>query len=222
MMEQLADNGNGNFAYIDSISEARKVLVNEMGSTLHTIASDVKFQLEFNPALVESYRLIGYENRVMAARDFDDDKRDAGEIGAGHTVTALYEIVPAGAGEGGKDDKTAGGDVVRTPKYLQTDKMKSAELGVLRLRWKNPGSEKSELSEIPLLAGDFTGARATEDQRFAASVAAWGMLLRDSDHKGSADIDSVITDVKQLLGDDPEGYRAEFLSLLYKTRELMR
>lgn len=210
-MELLADRGNGNFAYIDSISEARKVLVREMGSTLHTIASDVKLQLEFNPGNVGSYRLIGYENRMLATADFTDDSKDAGEIGSGHTVTALYEIIPADAFL----------EVTPSSRYLEIADTTGDELGVLSLRWKEPGETRSSGSEHILDSETLAAGRESEDHRFAASVAQWGMLLGDSYASDDIEIDQLIAEVRGSLGDDPHGYRAEFLTLLYKTRDLL-
>ena len=209
-MESLADKGNGNYAYIDTINEARKVLVEGLSGTMLTIASDVKIQIEFNPAYVGEYRLIGYENRVMDAQDFDNDKKDAGEIGAGHSVTALYEIVPAEGVE---------------PVSLRYQSINPAgnaaengELAYLNLRYKTPGENESILSEEPV--GSVASDMPSENIRFAAAVAEWGMILRKSEHAPEASIDRVIKTVKQSLGEDPYGYRAEFLTLLYKTRNL--
>ncbi|MEN8376309.1 MAG: von Willebrand factor type A domain-containing protein [Gemmatimonadota bacterium] len=215
-MEQIADHGNGNFAYIDSALEAKKVLVSEVGGTLHTIAKDVKIQVEFNPAVVRAYRLIGYENRMLAAEDFDDDDKDAGELGAGHTVTALYEVVPVGA----KSDVEA-----REPgplRYGATEEdgdltPMSTELAFVKLRYKAPDGERSRLIEHPVANRTY---RAREDLRFAASVAAFGMLLRDSEHAGAATWDLVLDLARGATGDDEEGYRAEFVRMIEAAREL--
>ncbi|MBI9107301.1 MAG: VWA domain-containing protein [Spirochaetales bacterium] len=212
-MESLADKGNGNYAYIDTLSEARKVLVNEISSTLFTIAKDVKIQIEFNPAKVESYRLIGYENRLMAARDFDDDTKDAGEIGAGHSVTALYEIIPA--------EGPAGTQELRYQSWTAAPAAEdSGELGFIKFRYKQPNEDQSRLIELPVSAGHVTMV-SSENFRFSAAVAEWGLILRSSKYAARADLDNVIQAVRDSLGQDEYGYRAEFLGLLYKTRELM-
>lgn len=222
-MEGLADHGNGNYAYIDGLLEARKVLVGEMGGTLLTIAEDVKIQVEFNSARIQAYRLIGYENRLLAAEDFNDDTKDAGELGAGHSVTALYEVVPAGAPpvETGSVDplryqrpsNRAGEEAGRRASVAAT----SDELLFVKLRYKRPGEERSRLIRQAVLDRP---EEATTDLRFAAAVAAFGMLLRDSEQCG----DFSLTDVSHLargaLGEDPQGYRAEFVRLVEATREL--
>ncbi len=210
-MESLADKGNGNYAYIDTLNEARKVLVEGLSGTMFTIASDVKIQIEFNPAYVGEYRLIGYENRVMDARDFDDDKKDAGEIGAGHSVTALYEIKPAA----GMETSELRYQTLKTADGAEGN----GELGYLKFRYKNPGEIESLLSEKVI--GSSMAENPSENLRFASAVAEWGMILRHSEHAPEASIEHVINAVKKSLGEDPYGYRAEFLTLLYKTRALM-
>ncbi len=213
-MEALADHGNGNYAYIDDLAEARKVLVTELGGTLVTIAKDVKLQVEFNPAHVRSYRLIGYENRLLAAEDFDDDRKDAGELGAGHTVTALYELVPVGV-EGTVEVREPGelryqertGDAVRN----------GPELAFVKLRYKPPTGTTSRLLEVPVRT---PRSKASEDLRFAASVAAFGMLLRDSEHRGTTSYGDVLTLARGALGADPNGYRAEFVRMVEIARRL--
>ena len=216
-MESLADTGNGTYAYIDTINEARKVLVEELSSTLLTIAKDVKIQVEFNPAEVESYRLIGYENRVMEAQDFDNDKKDAGEIGAGHSVTALYEIVPADRGAEPVDDGL---------RYQNTVEDRSAsasgELGYIKFRYKKPDSDTSILLESVLPAEMAVEGSESLNFRFASAVAEWGLILRGSGYAADADINDVISRVKSSLGDDEYGYRAEFLNLLHRTGCLVR
>jgi Ca-activated chloride channel family protein len=206
-MELLADKGNGNYAYVDSLSEARKVLVEEMGATLFTIAKDVKIQIEFNPAHVAAYRLIGYENRLLRKEDFNDDKKDAGDIGAGHSVTALYEIVPPGGAIPGEAS-------VDPLKYQAQTAKSSPEMLTLKLRYKDPDSETSKLIAQPLLDahGDIT--TASDNLRFAAAVAELGMLLRDSKFKGDASYDEVRQLAQKSLGSDEEGYRADFLSMV--------
>jgi len=209
-MEKLADKGNGNYAYIDSLLEAKKVLVREMGATLLTVAEDVKIQVEFNPAKVRAYRLIGYENRRLAAEDFNDDRKDAGEIGAGHTVTALYEIVPAGS-----DETIPGVDPLKYQTTTVSDAARaSSEMMTAKLRYKEPGSGKSLLitRTAGADAGDF--ASASEDFRFAAAVAGFGLVLRASEHKGDLTWDQVLNTARSARGGDPEGDRAEMISLV--------
>jgi len=214
-MEKLADKGNGNYAYIDSITEAKKVLVTEMGSTLLTIAKDVKVQIEFNPAKVKSYRLVGYENRMLKKEDFDDDTKDAGELGAGHTVTALYEIVP----QTGPPSK----EVLR---YQQTTpregpQMKD-ELAFLKFRYKAPEGKKSRLVTHPIADSDVRLGDASDNLKFSSAVAAWGLILRDSENKGTASIDLVRELAGDAAGRDPFGYRAEFLELVEASAKLVK
>ncbi len=218
-MEKLADRGNGNYACIDSFSEGRKVLVEQMGGTLFTIAKDVKIQVEFNPARVAGYRLIGYENRLLAKEDFNDDRKDAGEIGAGHSVTAFYEIVPAGV-------PVPGGQSVDPLKYQvpppQTESGNN-DLLTLKLRYKAPDGDASKLIEAPLPATAPTDfADASGDFQFAASVAAFGMKLRGT--PGSDDISwkDIQSAARRSLGDDPGSYRAEFLTLVEKASQLSK
>jgi len=214
-MEMLADRGNGNYSYIDSEAEAKKVLVSEAGATLVTIAKDVKIQVEWNPSRVAGYRLVGYENRLLRAEDFDDDKKDAGEIGAGHTVTALYEVVPAGL----PLDTKAPGPL----KYQQPPALSSAaasdELLTLKLRYKEPEGDVSRLLTSTIASGQET-ARGSERLRFAAAVAAFGLLLRESDHRGQATWPMVLELARSGQGDDREGYRNEFLKLASRAAEL--
>ena len=217
-LEQIADHGNGNYAYIDTIGEAKKVLVREVSSTLVTIAKDVKLQLEFNPVKVKSFRLIGYENRVLAHRDFNDDQKDAGDIGAGHTVTALYEIVPTGAASSGARP------VVDPLKYQRTitpsERAHSNELLTLKMRYKAPDGERSELAEWPILDQETTMRAASNDFAFAAAVAAFGMILRDSPHRGQASIGMVEDLATRGAAIDLFGYRAEFLTLVNRAQSL--
>jgi Ca-activated chloride channel family protein len=208
--ELLADKGNGNYSYIDSLGEAQKVLVHEMGGTLVTIAKDVKLQVEFNPAKVEAYRLIGYENRTLAAQDFNDDKKDAGEIGAGHTVTALYEVVPPGAGGYPSVDELK---YQESAPLQKADLVESADLLNVKLRWKAPDGEVSTKLEVPVVDEGRTLAQAGPDMAFAAAVASFGMLLRGSDQAGSATWDTVLELAERGRGADKDGYRAEFLRL---------
>ena len=214
-MQKLADKGNGNHAYIDGINEAKKVFLNEFGGTLFTIAKDVKFQIEFNPKQVKAYRLIGYENRMLAKEDFNNDKKDAGELGSGHTVTALYEIVPYGS----KEDLTTKVDKLRyqDESIIKTDDKKQPEVMSLKLRYKNPDDSTSKLIE-KIVYKKFTPIeQASENLRFAAAVAEFGMLLRKSEYRKHANYDNVKTLASNAVGKDKEGYRKEFLQLLDKT-----
>jgi Ca-activated chloride channel family protein len=206
LMERLADAGNGNYAYVDTLNEARKVLVSELSSTLFTIAKDVKIQVEFNPAEVLEYRLIGYENRALAREDFNNDKVDAGDIGAGHRVTALYEIVPVG-GKGRIDPLRYGA--------VPTANGKSGELANVKLRYKQPNSETSALLEYPLMKSSLLAAdKVSTDFKLAASVAAFGQLLRGGTYVGNYSYDDVAKLAKGALGEDTDGYRREFVSLV--------
>ena len=213
-MQKLADKGNGNYAYIDSFEEANKVLGTQFGGTLMTIAKDVKMQVEFNPAKVKSYRLIGYEKRMLRREDFVDDKKDAGELGSGHSVTALYEIVPA-TGES-SDTRELTYQSVR----VKENARKSAELATIRFRYKKPDGKKSiELvRKIPSTAVSLD--KAGENIRFAAAVAEWGMLLRNSEHRGKASRSQVLELARNARGDDDHGYRAEFIELVGMTKKL--
>ncbi|MFT5145258.1 MAG: Ca-activated chloride channel family protein [Rhodothermales bacterium] len=216
-MEQIADHGNGNYYYIDSELEARKVLVSELGGTLHTIAKDVKLQVEFNPAAVAAYRLIGYENRMLAAEDFNDDRKDAGELGAGHTVTALYEIIPVGA-ETAVDVRPV--DDLKYQTSRAAVAANSEELLTLKLRYKSPESDTSQLIEHALLAPE-EGTAVSGDFAFSAAVASFGMILRGSEFKGAADISQVLKLARLGKGDDANGYRADFISLVGDYREVL-
>lgn len=217
LLERLADAGNGNYAYVDTLSEARKVLVSELSSTLFTIAKDVKIQVEFNPAQVQEYRLIGYENRMLAREDFNNDQVDAGEIGAGHRITALYEIVPAGA-KGHIDPLRYGAlDAARGADQGNAGRRSAHadELANVRLRYKRPDSERSELLEYPVTRGSLVSVeRASPDLRFAASVAAFGQLLRGGKYLGNFGYEDVAKLARGSWGTDSEGYRREFVSLV--------
>ncbi len=215
-MEQLADRGNGNYAYLDDLAEARKVLVEQAGSTLVTIAKDVKIQVEFNPAHVAAYRLIGYENRRLAHRDFNDDRKDAGEVGAGHSVTALYEVVPVG----GEADV---GDV--DPLRYQRPAPGAAgdhgeELAQVKLRYKQPDGHESLLLSHVVPATPVQLAAASDATRFSSAVALFGMLLRDSDYRGAGDWTLVQQLARGALGEDPSGIRSEFVRLAVVASEL--
>ncbi len=216
-MEKLADKGNGNYAYIDNLSEARKVLVTEAGGTLVTIAKDVKIQIEFNPARVEAWRLIGYENRMLRAEDFNDDKKDAGELGAGHTVTALYETVPTGAGA-----EPVKIDALRYQQEReQTSQAASREIFGIKLRYKRPDGDSSRLISGVVLDEARDIRQASDNLRHAAAVAAFGMLLRGSEHKGSSTLELVRELAEGARGRDPQGYRAEFLELVEKAKKYL-
>ncbi len=214
-MEIIANKGNGNYAYIDNLLEAKKVLVNEFGGTLFTIAEDVKFQLEFNPKQVSEYRLIGYENRLLNEEDFENDKKDAGEIGAGHTVTALYEIIPANNKENAKKE-------LKYQTFKLTDKaLNNNELTIIKLRYKNPGERKSKLIEHIVKNTPLEYINTSDNFRFSASIVKFGMLLRNSKYLGNTTWDSAYVLAKNSKGEDLEGYRGEMLRLL-KSAELLR
>ena len=216
-METLADKGNGNYAYIDEIQEAQKIFVTEFGGTLFTVAKDVKLQLEFNPKYVKAYRLIGYENRKLNNEDFNNDKKDAGEMGSGHTVTAIYEIVPVGV-ESNYLSK------VDPLKYQEnkvlTSSANSNEVLTIKLRYKLPEETKSSLIEQVVLDTHTDFEKTSENFRLAASVAEFGLILRHSEYKGTATFDQVILNAKSARGEDEEGYRAEFIKLV-KTAKLL-
>jgi Ca-activated chloride channel family protein len=210
LLEQLADHGNGNAFYIDTLNEARKVLVEELSSTLYTIAKDVKIQVEFNPGVVAEYRLIGYENRQLKTEDFKNDKVDAGDIGAGHTVTAIYEVVLVGSEGAMVDPLRYGGETATA------GDPNAAEFAYLKLRYKLPGEDTSTLIEIPLLKADLEGsslATASADFKFAAAVAGFAQLLRGGTYMGDFDYGDVIALARGAKGEDPFGYRAEFVQL---------
>jgi len=217
-MESLADKGDGNYAYIDSIEEARKVLVREAGSTLVTIAKDVKLQIEFNPTLVKSYRLIGYENRILAARDFNDDTKDAGEIGAGHTVTALYEIVM-------QDTQSEHGTPEVDPlKYQEERQLSNAagsgELLTVKIRYKRPDAKSSKKITHAVYDSGLQLDQSSDNFRFSAAVAGFGMVLRDSKHKGNASIASMKELASSALDNDAHGDRRELLKLMDSAQRL--
>ena len=208
-MQVLAEKGNGNHAYIDNLQEANRVLVNEFGATMHTVAKDVKLQIEFNPSQVQAYRLIGYESRLLKDEDFNNDAKDAGEMGAGHTVTAFYEVVPAGI----KSDFTGKVDDLKYQKTKPTPAAtnNSKELLTVKLRYKAPDGNTSKKIEQPLI--DDNKEKVSSDFRFASAVAMFGQLLRDSDFKGDATYDKVISLAKTSLDNDEKGYRREFIRL---------
>jgi Ca-activated chloride channel family protein len=239
-MEKLADNGNGIYAYIDGAREGRKVLVEQMTGSLITIAKDVKIQIEFNPAEVAAYRLLGYENRILAAEDFNNDQKDAGEIGAGHSVTALYEIVPVGAKTAvGKTPEEAPGvdplkyqasgrgvsigEPTEKPAGAEdhlTEAAKSGELLTLKLRYKEPDGDTSKLLEYPLTDKGGSFNAASKEMQFAAAVASFGMVLRQSEHRGTSNLAAVEEIATGALGKDDGGYRAEFVDLVKRAATL--
>ncbi len=216
-MESIADNGNGNYFYIDNINEAKKVFVTDIDGTLNTIAKDVKIQVEFNPAKVKAYRLVGYENRMLKKEDFNDDKKDAGELGAGHTVTALYEIIPADS----KEDVSGSVDALKYQQTVAKNTNKvSNEILTVKFRYKSPQDTISKLIVHPLLDKQVSLSSSSENFKFSAAVASFGMLLRDSKYKGDLSYEGVIELAKSAVGADNEGYRTKFIKLV-KTASLL-
>ena len=211
-MEQLSNAGNGNYAYIDNILEAQKMFGTELWGTLYTIAKDVKIQIEFNPALVKAYRLIGYENRMLAAEDFNDDKKDAGEIGVGHCVTAIYEVIPADSKEEARKTDSL--------KYQSSNIINSDELLTVKFRYKEPDGKKSKLITKSIKSEDINSEIDSENLLFASSVAEFGLLLRDSKFKGNASYTAVLKRAGKASKEDPYGYRAEFIKLVKISRAL--
>ncbi len=209
-MEALADNGNGNYAYIDSLIEAKRVLVEEMGGTLVTVAKDVKIQVEFNPAYIKGYRLVGYENRMLAAEDFEDDTKDAGEIGAGHSVTALYEVVPVDS-----PMELASADL----KYESSEAagVENGELLTVALRYKEPDGDESKLLEYPVEEAAYS-SEMSDNIAFAAAVAEFGLVLRESEYKGTADCESVLELLAQ-CDIDNDSYKTEFEQLVKEMQD---
>ena len=217
-IQVLAEKGNGNHAYIDNLQEANRVLVGEFGATLHTVAKDVKLQVEFNPSQVQAYRLIGYESRLLKDEDFNNDAKDAGDMGAGHTVTAFYEVIPTGI----KNEYVGKIDDL---KYQKKEKVTvkptgSNDLLTVKLRYKAPDKDVSKKMELPFI--DNKGNNVSSDFRFASAVAMFGQLLRDSDFKGNASYDKVINLAKQGLNNDDKGYRREFIRLVEAAKGLER
>jgi Ca-activated chloride channel family protein len=214
-MEKLADRGNGNYGYIDSLLEARKMLVEQIGGTLMTIAKDVKIQVDFNPQHVAAYRLVGYENRLLQNQDFRDDTKDAGEIGAGHTVTAFYELVPAGT--------VTQQSVSRPSEFVATEIAAGADSSTrltVNLRYKLPDASRSQEFQARLSVGQFL-RQPSPDFRFATAVLGYGMLLRGSRYAGSATWDWVVQTAEASMGDDPRGLRAEFVQLAKSARRIV-
>ena len=213
-METIADKGNGNYLYIDSILEAQKALVNEFGGTLFTIAKDVKLQIEFNPSKVQAYRSIGYENRMLKSEDFNNDKKDAGELGSGHTVTALYEIIPVGV-----ESKFFKVDELKyqTTK-LDSKNSKSNELMTVKFRYKKPDGNVSKLIVHPMMDNNVSLQKTSDNFRWAASVASFGMLLRNSEFLNGFSEEGILHLAQGAQGDDKDGYRAEFISMVKADR----
>jgi Ca-activated chloride channel family protein len=219
-MQKLADKGNGNHAYIDGLSEAKKVLVNEFGGTLFTIAKDVKLQIEFNPSKVQGYRLIGYENRMLNKEDFNDDKKDAGELGSGHTVTALYEVIPVGV----KDTFLKRTDDLKYQRN-NTGLSKASgngEIMNIKLRYKQPGADVSKLIEHPVFDTQLAMVATSNNFRFASAIAEFGMLLRNSEFKSNSSFTSVVKLAVNATGEDKEGYRKEFIKLVSKAQSISK
>ncbi len=217
-MEVLAGAGNGNYAYIDNIQEAQKTFLNEFGGTLFTIAKDVKLQVDFNPALVEAYRLIGYEKRRLNAEDFKDDVKDAGEMGAGHTVTALYEIIPKGV----KSRFVTSPDLSDYQSSQQAYDHRSEEVATIRVRYKQPqGNESTEFRKV--VKKDQRAFNLTsENYKFSSAVAMFGMLLQNSEFKGTSDYDKVMAMAQKARGEDEDGYRAEFVRLVQSMGQMAK
>jgi Ca-activated chloride channel family protein len=217
-MEIIADKGNGNYSYIDNLQEARKVLVREFGGTLFTIAKDVKFQIEFNPAKVQSYRLIGYENRLLNDEDFNDDTKDAGEMGSGHNVTALYELVPAGS-----DEKGPSVDPLKYQTSVIKDNNEnnfSKEYLTIKLRYKKPDGTTSMLLEKPVKGYINDMEDASDNLKFAAAVSEFGMILRNSEFRGNATLEGASKLARSSRGEDEDGYRSELIRLIDTVKDM--
>jgi Ca-activated chloride channel family protein len=217
-MEVLADKGNGNYAYIDDINEARKVLINEFGGTLFTVAKDVKIQVEFNPSKVQAYRLIGYENRLLNNEDFNDDRKDAGEMGAGHTVTALYEIIPVGVHS--KFLKSV--DALKYQKTSSSSNNTSNELLTVKMRYKQSDGDESKLLQKPVVDEERNTLQTSDNFKFSASVAMFGMLLRHSEFVQKGNFDTAIELAESAKGSDKEGYRAEYVKIAKSAKLLAK
>jgi Ca-activated chloride channel family protein len=226
-LEQLADKGNGSYHYIDNILEGKKVFVHDLRGTLFTIAKDVKIQVEFNPVKVDSYRLIGYENRLLAKEDFADDKKDAGELGAGHTVTALYEIIPCKPVEknavSGAPNITDAPDALRyQDTVVKPDAFNTGEMALVKLRYKQPREEVSQIVTQPVSWEEGELNKAPGNVTFSTAVAMFGMLLRKSEYIGKVTYDDVLAYAKDAVGLDIYGYRAEFLHLVSVAKRLQQ
>ena len=220
-METLADKGNGNYAYIDNLTEARKTLISEYGGTMFMVAKDVKLQVEFNPAKVQAYRLLGYEDRLLAKEDFNNDKKDAGDMGSGHTVTAFYEVIPTGV----KDDYSASVDPLKYQKIKDAPvggELNSNELMTIKFRYKQPDSGTSKMSSVTVTDRPIDFKSTTSDFRFASAVAEFGMLLRGSEFKQKSNFDQAISIAKDAKGKDNDGYRSEFVRLAETAKALAK
>ncbi|MCH5597240.1 YfbK domain-containing protein [Niabella ginsengisoli] len=217
-MQKLANKGNGNHAYIDNLSEARKVLISQFGGTMFTIAKDVKLQIEFNPAKVQGYRLIGYENRMLANEDFNDDKKDAGELGSGHTVTALYEIIPVGINA--PELKIVDDLKYHNNKEAASGFANSNEVMTVKFRYKKPDGDKSLLLQKVIAGSPVTFRNASENIHLAAGLAQFGMLLRNSEYKGTGGYELAQQIISQTSKTDKDGYRKELLELLKTVRKI--
>lgn len=213
-MENMSNKGNGNYAYIDNIMESNKIFGQELWGTLYTIAKDVKIQIEFNPGKVKEYRLIGYENRMLNKEDFNDDKKDAGEIGSGHTVTAIYELVMA--------DGESGSSNVDPLNYQTSQIVKSDDIMTLKIRYKKPGQETSRLISSKVTTKDLAVKASSNNFLMAVAVAEFGMLLRDSEFKGTSSYDHVLLWAKRAKGEDTYGYKTEFIGLVEKAKLLAK
>jgi Ca-activated chloride channel family protein len=217
-MEIIADKGNGNYSYIDNLQEARKVLVREFGGTLFTIAKDVKFQIEFNPARIQSYRLIGYENRMLADEDFNDDRKDAGEMGSGHNVTALYELIPAGS-----DERIPSIDPLKYQSNIEPVSIENSHSGeylTIKLRYKRPDGTTSILLDKPVNGAVVDLDNSSDNLRFAAAVSEFGMILRDSEFRGTATLDDAARLANSARGEDEDGYRSELVRLIRTLKDM--
>lgn len=220
-LEQLADKGNGNYAYIDNFAEARKVLVEEGGANMVTIAKDVKIQVEMNPKYVGAYRLVGYENRALRAEDFNDDTKDAGEIGAGHTVTALYEILtPEEAAQHLSVDDLRYQRPSKSDEDVWGSKAGRGEIATVKLRYKAPQGQRSRMTQVPVKAQVRAPRETSQAFRFSAAVASFGMLLRDSEYKGASSYAQVRRLAEGAVGEDPHGHKREFLELVSEAERL--
>jgi Ca-activated chloride channel homolog len=217
-MEIIADKGNGNYSYIDNLQEARKVLVREFGGTLFTIAKDVKFQIEFNPAKIQAYRLIGYENRILNDEDFNDDNKDAGEMGAGHNVTALYELIPSGS-----DERIPSVDPLKyqsNEEKIAPDRTNSQEFLTIKLRYKKPDGNTSILLDKPVKGYVRDIDEASDNLRFAAAVSEFGMLLRNSEFRGTSSLLSASELARSARGEDEDGYKSEMIRLIDTVKDM--
>lgn len=218
-MELLANKGHGNYAYIDNITEARKAMVTEFGGTLFTVAKDVKVQVEFNPAKVQAYRLLGYENRLLEKEDFNNDEKLGGDMGVGHTVTALYEIVPVGV----KSDYPGDVDPLKYQQVKERPAVRNSdEVATIKFRYKDPDGDKSRKQQVVVADRPLELNKSSADFRFASAVAELGMLLRNSEYKQQADYDRLVARARQAKGTDDEGYRAEFIRLAESAKLLAK